>query len=91
MNEQETGKRRIAEKIQVHVGNDQEMAQSERNSQSKNRGVGKKVLIPGKHIVSRVSSYFPIGGHSVTGTELKYENVHKAQTAQKIDSKTQNN
>ena len=24
--------------------------------------------------------FFPIGGHSVTRTELKYENVHKAQT-----------
>ena len=35
--------------------------------------------------------YSPIGGHSVTRTELKYENVHKAQTAQKFDSKTQNN
>ena len=38
-----------------------------------------------------MSSYNPIGGHSVTQTELKYENAHKAQTVQKIDSKTQNN
>ena len=37
-----------------------------------------------KHVVSRVSSYSPIGGHSVTRTELKYENEHKAQTAQKF-------
>ena len=29
-----------------------------------------------------MSRYSPIGGHSVTRTELKYENVHKAQTAQ---------
>ena len=36
-----------------------------------------------------MSSYSQIGGHSVTRTDLKYENVHKAQTAQKYDSKTQ--
>ena len=36
-----------------------------------------------------MSSYSPIGGYSVTRTELKYENVHKAQTAQKFDSKTE--
>ena len=35
-----------------------------------------------KHIVSRVSSCFPIGGHSVTRTWIKYENVHKVQTVQ---------
>ena len=29
-----------------------------------------------------MSSYFPIGSHSVTQTSLKYENVHKVQTAQ---------
>ena len=34
--------------------------------------------------LSRVSSYYPIVGHSVTRTELKYENVHNAQKAQKI-------
>ena len=34
---------------------------------------------------------FSKGGHSVTRTELKYINVHKAQTAQQLDSKTQNN
>ena len=44
-----------------------------------------------KHIVSRVSSYSPIGGHSVTRAELKSENVHNVQTAQKFDSKTRNN
>ena len=47
-------------KLTIKVGNDQEVAQSEGNSHSKNRG-GKN-----KHIVSRVRSYFPIGGHSVT-------------------------
>ena len=67
------------------------MAQSERNSHSINRGVGKnqnvtQVLVPRKH-VSRVGSYSLIGGHSVTRTELRYENVHKAQTARKFDSK----
>ena len=43
----------------IKVGDDQKTAQSERNSHSKNRG--------GKHIahVGRMSSYFPIGGHSV--------------------------
>ena len=38
-----------------------------------------------------MSSHSTIGGHSVTRTEKKYENVHKAQTALKFDSKTQNN
>ena len=47
----------------VQVGKDQEKAQSERDFHSKNRG-GKKqtnnqVLITMKHIVSRMSSYFP--------------------------------
>ena len=54
----------------VQEGNDQEMAQSERNSHSTNRGVGKTKMtlsyLYQKHIVSRVSSYSPIGGHSVT-------------------------
>ena len=47
-----------------------EKAQSERNSHSENRGgktqIDNKVLILRKHIVSRVSSYFPIGGHAIT-------------------------
>ena len=38
-----------------------------------------------------MSSFSPIGGHSVTRTELKYEKVHQAQTAQKVDAKTENN
>ena len=55
----------------VKVGNDQEISQSERNSYTKNRGKNKLTimyieLILRKLIVSRVSSYFPIGGHSVT-------------------------
>ena len=50
-------------KKKAQVGKDQEKAQSEKDSHSKNRG-GKKqtnnqVLIPRKHIVSRMSSYFP--------------------------------
>ena len=48
----------------VQVGKDQEKEQSEKDFNSKNRG-GKKP------IVSRMSSYFPIGGHSVTLTLLK--------------------
>ena len=49
--------------LKVKVGNDQEFAQSEKNSHSKNRG-GKKLndqlcTYNKKHIGSRVSSYFP--------------------------------
>ena len=46
----------------VQVGNDQEKAQSERKSISKNRGgkkgINNQALILLKHIVSRMSSYF---------------------------------
>ena len=55
----------------VKVGNDKEMARSERNSYSKNRYGEKFIIIRyllRKHIVSRVSSFFPIGAHSVTQT-----------------------
>ena len=48
-------------KKKVQIGNDQEKAQSERNSHSKNRGgknfIDNEVLILRKHIVSQVSSY----------------------------------
>ena len=65
------------------------MRQSERIPPSTNDA---QVLIQRKHIVRRVRSFSPIGGHSVTRTELKFENAHnRAQTAQKFDSKTQNN
>ena len=58
----------------VQVGNDQEKVQSERTSHPINRGVGKtnkKTLrnlgtYTRKHTASRVSSYSPIGGNSVT-------------------------
>ena len=47
----------------VQVGKDQEKAQSEKDSHSKNRGgknqTNNQVLIPWKHFVSRMSSYFP--------------------------------
>ena len=47
----------------VQVGKDQEKAQSEKDSHSKNRGGKKTNLQSGtytmKHIVSRMSSYFP--------------------------------
>ena len=47
----------------VQVGKDQEKAQSERDSHSKNRGGKKPNYQSGtytmKHIVSRMSSYFP--------------------------------
>ena len=44
-----------------------------------------------ENIVSRVSSYFPIGGYALTRTLLKCVNVHKVQTAQKFDSKNKTN
>ena len=54
----------------LQAGNDQEKARSERNSHSKNRGgknlIDNWVLILRKHNVSRASSYFGIGGHTVT-------------------------
>ena len=57
----------------VQVYGDQEKAELERNSHFKTE-MGKTKLtfrylyleILRKHIVSRVSSYFPTGGHSVT-------------------------
>ena len=49
--------------IKVKVGKDQEKAQSEKDSHSKNRGGKKPNQQSGtytmKHIVSRMSSYFP--------------------------------
>ena len=65
---QMTGAKTQREKLRAQVGNDQEKAQSERDSHSKNRG-GKKTKSTLRHlyheyiIVSRMSSYF---GHSVT-------------------------
>ena len=54
---------RCVEKKKVQVGKDQEKAQSERDSHSKNRGGKKPNYQSGtytiKHIVSRMSSYFP--------------------------------
>ena len=51
----------VLEKVQV--GDDQEKAQSEKDSHSKNRGEKKqtnnKVLIPFKYFVSRMCSYLP--------------------------------
>ena len=48
---------------EVQVGKDQEKVQSENDSHSKNRGGKKPNQQPGtytiKHIVSRMSSYFP--------------------------------
>ena len=35
-----------------------------------------------------MSSYSPIGSYSITRTELKYENVHKAETAQNSTKNT---
>ena len=42
------------------------------------------VLIQRKHIVSGVNSYFPIGGHTITQTLLKYEYVHKCKQHKNI-------
>ena len=47
----------IVEKVKV--GNDQEMAQSERNSHSKNRGGKNLNLQSGTYTVSRMGSHFP--------------------------------
>ena len=53
----------------VKVGNDQEMAQSERNFHSTNQ-VRKTTLtiryVCYENIVRNYFNYFPIGGHSVT-------------------------
>ena len=77
-------------KIQIAI--DQEIAQTERNSNSKNRDeMGKRSKLIRYLYKGRVSSYFPIGSYSVTQTLLKYENVHKDQTAQKFNVKTYNN
>ena len=66
----------------VQVGKDQEKAQSEKDSHSKNRG-GKKPNYPSgtytmKHIVSRMSSYFP---NRWPLSYLNHKNTHKAPTA----------
>ena len=53
------------------VGNNHEMSQSERNSQSKNQDGENQGLILRSYIVSQVSSYFPTGGLSVTRTKPK--------------------
>ena len=73
----------------VQVGKDQEKAQSEKDSHSKNRGGKKPNQQSGtytmKHIVSRMSSYFPNRWPlSYLNLTKKYENIHKAPTAQKI-------
>ena len=72
----------------VQVGKDQEKAQSEKDSHSKNRGGKKPNQQSGtytmKHIVSRMSSYFPNRWPlSYLNLTKKYENIHKAPTAQK--------
>ena len=48
----------------VQVGNNQEKAQPERDSNSKNRG-GKKTKLTGRYLYEW-AAIFPIGGHSVT-------------------------
>ena len=52
----------------VKEGNDQETGQSERNSHSKTEEIDDEVPMQREHIVSRVSSYFPIDDNSVTLT-----------------------
>ena len=69
-------------RLEVKVGNDQEMAQSKTKSNSKNE-VGKKKLnhVPRlrKHIVSRVRSCFP-NRRSLSHQHLTTKNVHKVLT-----------
>ena len=60
--------RQVPEKAQV--GNDQENQKeitTPKTEVEKNL-IDNQALIRRKHIVSRVSSYFSIGGHSVSGT-----------------------
>ena len=71
----------------VQVGKDQEKAQSEKDSHSKNRGGKKPNQQSGtytmKHIVSRMSSYFPNRWPLSYLNLTKNINIHKAPTAQK--------
>ena len=75
----------------VKVGNDQEMARSERNFHSKNPGgkknlINNQVLILRKHIVRRMSSFFPIGGHSTIQTYSPAENKFDLELSSKVFS-----
>ena len=45
------------------------------------------VLILSKHKVSRMGNFSRIGGHSVTRTELKYENISTKVQHQNIKNK----
>ena len=78
----------------VQVGKDQEKAQSEKDSHSKNRGGKKPNQQPGtytmKHTASRMSSYFPNRWPlSYLNLTKNMINIHKAQTAQtKLNTKT---
>ena len=62
---------------------------SQSNFYSKNRDnlIDNKSLILRGHIirVSRKTSYFPKGNQPVTHVNTEYENVHKVQTAQKLN------
>ena len=59
----------------AQVFKDQELEQSEPKSSRQNQNGNplnkKTVKIQKEHVVNRVSSSFPIGGHSATQTELK--------------------
>ena len=61
----------------VQVGNDQEKTQSEREPLSKNRGGKKKKQQSGtytiKHIVSRLSNYFPNPGNGKQVTKCNFQ------------------
>ena len=72
----------------VQVSNDQEKAQSERNSHSKYRGGKTKLAIRYLYLeFPNILSYFPIGGHSVTrtsnGTEIRLQNIKQMEPQQK--------
>ena len=75
----------------VKIGNDKEMAKSEKNPTPYKIKVGKykidsEVLMLRKHIISRMSSYFLMGGHLVTRTEM---NIWiRTQGAQQFNTKT---
>ena len=74
----------IALRLVKKVCKDQELKQSEPKSSPQNQN-GKYLIlqivkIQREHMVNRVSSYFPKGGHSATETELKNMNTRKYYT-----------
>ena len=77
----------VVQEIEVKICKAQELKQSEPKSGPQNQ-IGKylilqivKIYTKREHMVSRVSSYFPQGGHSATETEV---NVIAAQVRRNV-------